>query len=134
MNLHSKLSTIPQEGGFTLIEMLIVVAIIGILVAIAVPALSDAKSDAQKSKKAAISSAVATAKTRAFLANNIIAGSPATFVQFDEYLLINGETPTMAIIADANQNGVGENISDWGVFPENSVGTEISWGGAIVTE
>lgn len=50
--------------GFTLIEMLIVVTIIGIIVGIGVPALKDAKQKASEAKQDSIVATVATAKTR----------------------------------------------------------------------
>ena len=52
------------KRGFTLIEMLIVVGIIGILVALAVPALSTAMSDARQAKVSAYVSQINTALNR----------------------------------------------------------------------
>jgi prepilin-type N-terminal cleavage/methylation domain-containing protein len=50
--------------GFTLIEMLIVVTIIGIIVGIGVPALRDAKQKAAQAKQDSVIATIATAKTR----------------------------------------------------------------------
>jgi prepilin-type N-terminal cleavage/methylation domain-containing protein len=85
--------TLPSKAvaAFTLIEILIVVAIIGIILGIAVPALSTAREDALTTKERALEAQVATAKSRYYLANPGVSETNApAFADIAPYLMVNG--------------------------------------------
>lgn len=113
------------KRGFTLIEMLIVVGIIGILVALAVPALSTAMSDARQAKVSAYVSQINTALNRYVIdqevknQKNEITGLENGWDKIKEYLVINGTTaPGYDAFKTAVCNGGTANIS----------GGKVSWG------
>jgi prepilin-type N-terminal cleavage/methylation domain-containing protein len=92
---------IRSSKAFTLIEMLIVVAIIGILVGVGVPALRNARADAQEQKRNSVLANVTTAKARFELDNNVSAitaynaltDEDDRFDEIKQYLVVNGVQP-----------------------------------------
>lgn len=112
---------IRSSKAFTLIEMLIVVAIIGILVGVGVPALRDARADAQLKKRESVIANLATAKSRFELDSTIgeittfngaADSSDASGSKFDllkGYLVVNGTQPAdiQALIKGTGYSGDG---------------------------
>lgn len=90
-----------SSKAFTLIEMLIVVAIIGILVGVGVPALRNARADAQLQKRNSVLANISTAKARYELDNdtqavnafNALDDQAAEFAAIKKYLVVNGVQP-----------------------------------------
>ncbi len=95
---------IRSSKAFTLIEMLIVVAIIGILVGVGVPALRNARADAQEQKRNSVLANVTTAKARYELDNNQAAitafngaDNATRFNNIRQYLVVNGVQPASIV-------------------------------------
>lgn len=82
-------------AAFTLIEVLVVVAIIGIILSYAVPAVNSAREDALNTRVDAAVVQIASAKTRFYLANQSANEQNApTNTEIAPYLTTKGQTAT----------------------------------------
>ena len=96
-----------SEDGFTLIEMMIVVAIIAILTAIALPKFNESLAMANTSRVQALDTAIAMYKVQ----NN---RAPQDISDLDEYIDVeNIKAPTGDVYVNGvlNSNETGENYS-----------------------
>lgn len=121
-----------RTSGFTLIEMLIVVVIVGVITSVAVPALNRSKAEAQEAKRKTIQTAVETAKNRYALSqnDNSYEGQNASFAHIKTFLLINGRSPiSFEEIGSKEQNQAGANIVSLGTYWSSTTPAQpMSWG------
>jgi type IV pilus assembly protein PilA len=124
--------TLKQQGGFTLIELMIVIAIIAILAAIAIPAYQDYTIRTQVSEGANLVSAAKLAvaqtydETGAYPADNPAAGLPAAGSINGNYVASvtnSGGTLTVEYGNDANPAINGNTLT----FVPTDEGGSVSW-------
>ena len=117
-----------KQQGFTLIELMIVVAIIGILAAIAIPAYQDYTTRAKVSEGITLASSAKSAASEHVLSlaswpsNNTSAGYTAPDSQYVSNIDVSGATITVTYKAAAGVTA-GSTI----VFNGSNAGGNINW-------
>ena len=107
-----------MKNAFTLIEILIVVAIIGLLAAVGIPSFWNAQKNSQNNMKSVNISAVNAAKDQYSIMNNISNGASVAWTDIDDYIGNN-----ITDIAGLTVNGYGITIGAIGTsasYPTNS--------------
>lgn len=111
-----------QQAGFTLIELVIVIVILGILASFAVPRFTDTAIDA---RKATVNALAGSVRSAAALAK---ASSLAKSQSAGQSVTIEGNTVTMAFYYPTeDDNGIKNTLSDLSGFTATTSGTVYSF-------
>jgi type IV pilus assembly protein PilA len=115
------------QQGFTLIELMIVVAIIGILAAVAIPAYQDYTIRAKVSEALGLGAAAKTAvsevriSTNAFPSTNASAGIAGTIVSGYVNSVTVGAAGVVTVAMDATASGASGNVVFTPTFSNGTV-------------
>jgi type IV pilus assembly protein PilA len=126
-----------QQSGFTLIELMIVVAIIGILAAIAIPSYMDYTAKAKMSEVILAASTGRTAVTEAYQTGSATAAAVAGQWGFEstadagltESVQAIGSDLNGGIVVDVVDNSITSGTTGWqlAMVPADSEGTPLVW-------
>ncbi len=107
-----------MKNAFTLIEILIVVAIIGLLAAVGIPSFRNAQKNSQNNMKSVNISAVNAAKDQYSIMNNISNGTSVAFADIASYIG-NNITNSAGLTVNGADITIG-NIGTSASYPTNS--------------
>lgn len=114
-----------KQAGFTLIELVMVIVILGILAAVALPKFVNISGDARKATLAGADGAIRSAANMAHSAS-IIAASSVVTIEGVSYTMVNNYPSATDITVLAGVNGTGYTVPSAGVVQVTGAGTPAS--------
>ena len=122
---------ISTEKGFTLVELMIVVAIIGILAAVAIPQYQNYTKKAKASEAKTILDAIITSEAAYFAEQDTVTedltnlGNPEGQPKYYTYTPTKSNDHTVTVTASPNNTGTNAGLtSDWSMTYDGSTGAK----------